>query len=188
MTVNQQRVALLQNETEAQLQNTIEQNFAFASPLVQNRSDAYQANGLPILSNYTNDQEVFWTGALSGFEAALRSVSDPTKRLAMLRTMAALTESMRFDEIERAQDPTITPANITVTSCSFVDVIDLTAQLNFNLGKLTGLLGLASLQQGVEGNVYWTQFYQNVSYLYTELYIHNIWMMSNKHFFNLFCF
>ncbi len=169
MAENKLRVALLKNETEAQLQNTIQQNFAFADPLVQKRSDAYNASGLTILSDYTDDQIVFWNAALSNFETALSSETYPTERLAMLRTMAATTEGMRWDETERAKDPTITPANINITSCSIWNSLDLTAKLNVNLAKLNVLLNLASLQQGFEGDIFWAQFYEKVSLYLLEV-------------------
>jgi hypothetical protein len=164
MAENQQRVALLKTEDMAQLQNTIQQNFAFANPLVQQRSNNYRNAGLTILANYTDAQLTYWKGALSEAEAQANQTTDPAKSLQIIRDFAANTESMRWDETERAKDPTITPANITVTSCSFLDSLGLQIELQANLVKMDAILTLAATQQKFSGDAYLAQFYSNVSY------------------------
>ncbi len=165
MALNRQRVALLRNQTEGQLQATIQSNLAFAQPLVQNRNNSYSSSGLTILADYTNRQIVFWNKALNDLEARVNQTTDPGKRLEMLRAFAVNTESMRWDETERNKYPAITPANITITRCRPLNVINLILKLNVNLAELSGILTLAAAQQTFLMDEYLAQLYTEVSYL-----------------------
>jgi len=165
LALNRQRVALLWNQTEAQLQATIQANLAFVQPLVQNRSKSYSSNGLTILADYTNWQIFFWNRAYNDLEVRVNQITDPEKRLEMLRAFAVNTESMRWDETERAKYPAITPVNINIPHCRLDYATNLEMRLNAELAELSVVLTLAIAQQVFLKDEYLAQLYTEVSYV-----------------------